>query len=54
MNIYKIHNNYNQNKNCTSLRLKNGHGADKTSSVANRIPKKYSTYKKEYLAITID
>ena len=22
---------YNQNKNCTSLHLKNGHGADKTS-----------------------
>ena len=34
MNIYETHNIIaNQSKNCTSLHLKNGHGADKTSQI---------------------
>ena len=39
---------YNQNKNCTRLRLKNGHGADKTSQVIE-FQRNMVLTKKEYL-----
>ena len=44
---------YNQNKNCTSLCLKNGHGADKTSQVIE-FQRNMEFTKKEYLQLLIE